>query len=197
MSEAIESHSTNSNARRPHALHRALILLACLAYVGVTAYYGVRHVLGDTSQIAESPAGYFFTWDMFPGYETESTRRTVVGRAGERFVQLLPATSHRYRYGVNAAATRLDIDARRANLTPTLEPIIARYNAEHPQQPIEEVFIVEEYRPAKFNLPDDLYEQVYGEPKPQRSYLRIGQSLRVVNGKLVRYADKTSQRAEP
>ena len=65
-------------------LQRLGVIVICVAYITVTVYYSYRHTIGDTSQISESPTAYFFTWDMFPGYETATTRRTVVGLCVDR-----------------------------------------------------------------------------------------------------------------
>ncbi|MFQ5731225.1 MAG: hypothetical protein ACE5KM_04625 [Planctomycetaceae bacterium] len=171
MNDAGPNQDGRSTSGSP--VSRVAVVLLCLAYVSVTAYFGVRHVLGDVPDLTEEPAGYFFTWNMFPGYSTTTSQISVVGQAGERrFVKLLPATSHRYRFGVGNAATRMDMDRRRSNIEPTLQRLLKRYDAEHPDEPIETVFVVETYWPSRFNLPDDLYREVYGETNPHRKYVR-------------------------
>jgi len=150
---------------------RIVIALFCVGYLGVTGYFAGRHLLGDS---LSHELAYFFTWDMFPGYATESSRRKVVGLTrDDRFVQVLPARWHRYRTGINGAVSRIDIDKQPENLTPTLQRLVSEYNRRHPEAPIEHAVIVEEYWPHRFNLPDDLYEDVYGEPNPRRRYWRI------------------------
>ena len=52
------------------------IVLICVAYAAVSGYFACRHLLGDP---LSHPTAYFFTWNMFPGYTTDTSRRTVVG----------------------------------------------------------------------------------------------------------------------
>jgi|GEM_PF-1897781 len=150
---------------------RAGVLLFCTAYLFATAWFGVRHVLGDS---LSHPGAYFFTWDMFPGYVTETSRRMVVGHTWDgRFVKLLPENSHRFRWGIHNDVSRVDIDRNPRNLERAIERSVGEYNRAHAKSPIESVLVVEQYWPSRFNLPDDLYRQSYGEANPRRRYWRF------------------------
>jgi len=162
---------------RFETLQQTAVLLLCGAYVAVNGWFMLRHVLGDTQS---TPAAYFFTWDMFPGYVSESSRRMAVGvTTTGRYIKLLPAENHRFRWGINNAVSRMDIDHRHELLLPQLEASVRQYNRRHPDDPIQQVGIVEQYWPSKFNLPDDIYQATYDEPNPRRRYWRHGAVWRV------------------
>ncbi|MCH8830048.1 MAG: hypothetical protein IID45_10780 [Planctomycetes bacterium] len=157
--------------RVPVRVRRIAAVVVVLLYVGVSALFGVRHLLGDS---LSHPTAYFFTWDMFPGYATDSSRRYFVGMTrSSRYVQLLPSSNEQFHWGINNDVRRIDIDRRAENFLPALRRSVQRYNREHPDDPISLVVLVERYWPFKFNLPDDLYESAYGEPNPHRKYWRM------------------------
>lgn len=156
---------------RIRGLQKVGVLLFCAAYLAATAFFLGRQVLGDS--IAQE-ASYFFTWDMFPDYETESARRMVLGLTDDgRFVQLLPAAEHRFRWGVDGTVSRIDIDRRTPQLDEPLKRQIDRFEERRPGNPIHSVLVVEQFWPNKFNLPGDLYESTYGERLPRRRHWRI------------------------
>jgi hypothetical protein len=166
--QRIRRAGSSAFARR---IRRAGVLLFCAAYLLTTAWFTLRHVLGDS---LSHPVAYFFTWDMFPGYVTESSRRMVVGHTqDERFVKLLPSESHRFRWGINNEVSRLDVDRNAKNLEWAIEQSVGEYNDAHSKSPIKSVLIVEQYWPSRFNLPDDLHREHYGEPNPHRRYWRF------------------------
>jgi hypothetical protein len=160
-----------ASRRFPRRIGRAGVLLFCAAYLLATAWFAVRHVLGDS---LSHPAAYFFTWDMFPGYATETSRRMVVGHTRDgRFVKLLPDNLHRFRWGINDDVSRIDIDRNPRNLERAIERSLGEYNRDHAKSPVKSVLVVEQYWPSRFNLPDDLYRETYGEPNPHRWYWRF------------------------
>lgn len=150
---------------------RGGILLAVAAYLGVSAWFAVHHMMGDP---LSHPSAYFFTWNMFPGYTTETSRRTVVGiTESGRHVRILPAANHRFRWGINDEVARIDVDRRLDNLKPDIERSLQRFNKEHPDDRVLMIMVVEQYWPSKFNLPDDIYQSTYGEPNPHRKNWRV------------------------
>lgn len=168
-----KSRTADAKAVFIRRLRRAGIFVVCAGYILVTLHFGIRHVLGDS---LSHPLAYFFTWDMFPGYRTESSRRTVIGVTREdKAVQLLPAVSHRFRTGINRDVPRIDIDKNPRNLLPAVEDALKNYNRLHAAAPIRNVFVVDRYWPSRFNLPDDLYRQAYAEPNPRRRYWRLAE----------------------
>lgn len=147
------------------------ILFVCLAYLSVNGWFMTRHMIGDSQSVN---AAYFFTWDMFPGYVTENTRRRLVGITKEgRYLQLFPEEDD-YRTGIDGKVSRLDwifLNKHLDVLREKLEPRIAALNADN-DDPIVRVVLVEEFWPTKFNLPDDLYREAYGVEHPHRRYWR-------------------------
>jgi hypothetical protein len=170
---------------------RAGVLLFCAAYLLATAWFAIRHVLGDS---LSHPAAYFFTWDMFPGYATESSRRMIVGYTrDDRFVKLLPDESHRFRWGINDEVSRFDVDRNDVNFKTAIARSVRDYNREHRRAPVDKVLFVVQYWPSRFNLPDDLYRRAYGEPNPHRRYW---QSYEVSIDKEGRVVDPPPERRE-
>ena len=144
---------------------------AIVAYLSTTAWFGLLHVLGD---LVQDPTAYFFTWDMFPFYVTESTRPIAVGltRSGEH-LQLLPGPTQQFRWGLSGKATRSDLDRSRRFLRSAVDHALKQTKTAQEDDPFVRVFVVEEYWPSRFNLTDDLYKAVYNEPNPRRKYWRI------------------------
>ncbi len=150
---------------------RGGILAVVIGYIAVSVYFAVHHMMGDP--LSHSSA-YFFTWNMFPGYTTETSRRMVVGVTAEgRYIQILPAANHHFRWGINNEVARIDVDRRLENLKPEIEKSLRRFLAEHPDDPVMLLLIVEQYWPSKYNLPDDLYEATFGKPNLHPRYWRV------------------------
>ena len=38
---------------------------------------------------------------------------------------------------------------------------------------IVQVYVIEKYWPLRFNFPNELYESLYGQPRPDRQYWRV------------------------
>ena len=150
---------------------RLAALPLIVLYLGCTAFYLYRQVVGD---VGGSPFAYFWTWDMFPNYPAESSRRIVVGETkGGRFVRLLPGERDRFRWGRAGDGTRFDIDRRGGFLMRVIDIRVARYGESKSDDRLERVYLVEHYWPLRFNLPDDIYQSAYSEPNPERKYWRI------------------------
>ena len=138
---------------------RLLALLFIVVYLSLTGFYLVRHAIGH-------PLGhelaYFWTWDMFPNYSTESIRRRAIGEtASGEYVMLVPNSRHRFRWGVHGDVTRLDIDRRLLFFRRAAVDGIGRHNTSLPNDPVRYVYLAENYWPEKFNLPSDLYRSAY------------------------------------
>ncbi|GAB4134805.1 MAG: hypothetical protein Tsb009_00260 [Planctomycetaceae bacterium] len=150
---------------------RGITVAFCVGYVMVSLWFGVRHLLGDSSS---HPTADFFTWDMFPGYATVSSRRFFLGKTESgKVVRLLPDPASQFRWGIFGTVRRLDVDKRTATFLPALERRISIYNRDHAKDRIQRVTIVEQFWPAKFNLDDELYESTYGQRHPHRKYWRV------------------------
>jgi hypothetical protein len=149
-------------------LRHFAVILFIAAYLLLTAFFFVRHAVGDS---LAHPIGYFWTWDMFPNYPTESVRRWAVGEtAGGAYVKLLPNSEHRFRWGVHGDATRFDIDRRLLFFRRATLGAIERRNALVPDDPIRFVYLTEKYWPEKLNLPDELYHGFYHDEVTKKVY---------------------------
>lgn len=148
-------------------LRRIGAVLLIVSYLATSGWFLLLHILGDSGS---TPFAYFWTWDMFPNYPAESNRRAIMGRTDtEEWVRLFPNPRNRFRWGVRGDVTRLDL-----NHTPQFARAAAEQALEsHPSQRLTEVKLVEQYWPAKFNLPDGLYGAVYGSENPQRRSWRV------------------------
>jgi hypothetical protein len=153
---------------RFHRLRRFAAILFIVAYLLLTAIYLGRHAVGDS---LGHPFGYFWTWNMFPNYPTESVRRWAVGEtAGGAYVKLLPNSAHQFRWGVHNDATRFDIDRRPSFFRRATLDAIERRNALVPDDPIRHVYLAEQYWPQKLNLPGALYRGFYHDEVTGKVY---------------------------
>src|SRR5262245_28566470 len=84
----------------------ALLLIS--AYLAATAWFLWKHMLGDS---VSHPIAYFFTWDMFPGYYTESLKRFAIGEttSGARLL-VHPSPWDQFRGGIRGDLTRIDLE---------------------------------------------------------------------------------------
>lgn len=122
------------------ALRRLPACLFIAAYLLLTAWYLARHVVGDPG---EFPLRYFFTWDMYPAYDTEIARPLVVGFDAEgRAWQLVPGPLDQFRWGNHNDAARTDLD-RRSVLLRRIVAAEVRRLADAPKS----VTVFEHYRP--------------------------------------------------
>lgn len=141
------------------------------AYVAATGWFLARNMSGDPGT---SPPAYFFTWDMFPSYVSESTRKLAVARTeGGVYRQLVPGPRDQFRWGQTDRATRFDLDRGGHFWQEAAERALERSAGRHRDDPIVYVYLIEEYWPVRFNLSEELYESEYGEPKPARRYWRV------------------------
>jgi hypothetical protein len=129
--------------------------VAVVIYLAALAGFLMQSALGDSGLF---PLSYFFTWDMFPSYYTQSSRRVAVGRtASGRYVELHPSPFQQYRGGVRGDLSRVDLERRglfyRAAVEQTLQR--SRFDADDPMQ---QIWLCEQFWPVKFNYPDELYE---------------------------------------
>lgn len=174
MSRARIDNSFGSRMRRTGAI------LIVLCYTAATVWCFGLHFLGDPGV---HPTGYFFVWDMFPFYSTDSFRVEIIGRTrSSKVVRLHPGPTQQYRRGVRGDMTRLDLERSRWHLRKVAESLADRADASAPHDPVQKVEIVERYWVPKFNYFDDLYEAEYGEPRRPREYWRPRESFERTGG---------------
>ncbi|HEY2250216.1 MAG TPA: hypothetical protein VGH74_04105 [Planctomycetaceae bacterium] len=160
---------------------RVLASLAIALYLAAHAGFLLQSALGDSGLF---PVSYFFTWDMFPSYYTESSRRVAVGRtAAGRYFTLHPSRFQQYRGGVHGDLTRVELERRGVFYPAAVEQMLQRSRLD-PDDPLQEVWLFEQYWPAKFNYPDDLYESWWGSPKPDRRSWRLVGEFDIIDGRL-------------
>ena len=162
-------------------IRRPLASLAIVIYLMALAGFLLQSSLGDTGLF---PASYFFTWDMFPSYYAESSRRVAVGRtASGRYVELHPSLFQQYRGGVHGDLTHVELERRGLFFPAAVERTLQR-SRHDADDPVQTVWLCEQYWPAKFNYPDDLYESWWGSRKPDRRSWRLLGEFDVVDGQL-------------
>jgi hypothetical protein len=150
--------------------HRAKLLAAgCIvvAYLLTTVYFFGRHVLGDS---LSHRVAYFWTWDMFPGYTSTATRHVAIGETADgEFVQLYPSESQQFRWGIDGDMTRIDMlpsvegEISASWFLAAVKSTLERTRTATDDDPITRIYLAEEYWPLRYNLSDDLYDDVYGE----------------------------------
>lgn len=177
MTPRLTTDPTHAPSRWRPIVRRFLAGAFIAGYLCATAAFLALHALGDWGV---HPISYFFTWDMFPSFYYESSRRVAVGRtANGRFIQLHPDPSQQFRGGVHGDLTRVDLDRSGASFRGIVEQTLRRNEERQRLDPIIHVDLFERYWPEKFNLPDDLYERWWGTPHPHRSYWRIREEFDV------------------
>ncbi|WP_166820368.1 hypothetical protein [Thalassoroseus pseudoceratinae] len=144
-----------------------------LAYLGMSLWFLGRHAVGDS---ASGPVPYLFTWDMFPNYPSWSARRiALVETQSGQYFQILPSRRQQYRRGSEKTHSRLDLPRNDDALRQAAEVALAdfRSSSASSDDPPTYVFLLEQFWPVRFNLPDDLYEAAYGTENPRRKSWRI------------------------
>ncbi len=152
---------------------RLLIVTAMLLYFVVTVWFLGRHAVGDS---VGGPLAYLFTWDMFPNYPAWSARRVaLVETESGQYFQILPSRHEQYRRGSQRTHSRLDLprndDAFRQAAEVALNDF--RKSQAATDNPPTYVFLLEQFWPVRFNLPDDLYQAAYETENPRRKSWRI------------------------
>lgn len=149
------------------SVQKLAVVFLIATYLAASAYHLGRHALGDPYSHFTA---YFWTWDMFPGFNCYSERRlALVETTDGRYLQVFPTPRQRYRGGVQGHLTRADLERSGACWRHVARRETARFAAEHPGQ-MRQAWLVEEYWPVRFNLSDARYERVYGEANPRRRY---------------------------
>ncbi len=150
--------------RASTALKQRVCLALAAVYVVVSLGWLGVNLLGTSPG---GKFGYFFTWDMFPHFQTESVRRVAIGqtRAGA-FVLLHPSDRQQFREGVAGDLTRVDLDRGGRYFRTIVERVRQETQSERRSDPLVRVLLFEQFWPAKFNLSDRDYERWMGSPKP-------------------------------
>ncbi len=152
-------------------LRRIASLSFIFGYLLANGWFLYRSAVGDTYS---SPIAAMMTWDMFPNYQTKSQRSFAVGKTRQgRHIDLLNELDQRFHWGQDQSLLRTDIDRSGALLKSAVQRELARDRLQNADDPVEHVYLIEEYWPARFNLPDQLYRREYDGDKPDRRYWRV------------------------
>jgi hypothetical protein len=162
----------NTSAARSLVWARRVLVMGLItAYLGMGMLCLYSHLIGDTGRFA---LGYFWTWDMFPNYPSFSARRLAVGQTKSgQYVNVFPTANVRYRRGGQGDLTRFDLPRNDAALRNAVSDTLQANSPEDLADPVTYVFLIENYWPVRFNLPEDLYQSVYHGPNPHRQAWRI------------------------
>jgi hypothetical protein len=87
-------------------------------------------------------------------------------------VQVVPSGLQQYRGGVRRDRSRVDLERGGQFFQTVAERTVEVTGAQAAADPLVELQFYEQYWPAKFNYPPDLYERWAGTPKPDRRYWR-------------------------
>jgi hypothetical protein len=152
-------------------MNRRFRFCATFAYLAALGGFLLQSALGDAALF---PVSYFFTWDMFPSYYSESSRRVAVGKTNAgRYLQLHPSPREQYRGGVHGDLTRVELERRGFFYRAAVERSIEANAERELPDPIAHVFLFEKFWPAKFNYPADLYEAWSARSRPDRVSWRL------------------------
>ena len=162
-------------------IRRTLAGLAIALYLATHAVFLLQGAVGDSGLF---PASYFFTWDMFPSYYTESSRRVAVGRtASGRFVLLHPSPFQQYRGGVHGDLSHVELERRGLFYRAAVEQTLQRSPLDADDR-VQHAWLFEQFWPVKFNYPDALYVSWFGARKSDRRCWRLVGEYDVVDGRL-------------
>lgn len=149
-----------------------LRLLVAACYLLISVVFLALHALGL------SPGGalsYAFTWDMFPGFQSRSTRRIAIGVTGTGQTLLLhPSDRQQFREGLSRDMSRPDLERSSRHFRNLAETVRLQTAAQEADDPIVHVLLCEQFWPTKFNFSDRNYAHWMGALKPASQ--RSGQS---------------------
>ncbi|RPI89998.1 MAG: hypothetical protein EHM42_02070 [Planctomycetaceae bacterium] len=139
-------------------------LVCAVVYLFVSVAILSLHLLGLSPG---GPLAYAFTWDMFPGFQSQSTRRVAIGqtRSG-RWIVLHPSGRQQFREGLWGDMSRADLERAALYFRAIAEQVRLQTLGERVDDPLVRVILGEQYWPTKFNLSDRNYIRWMGEAKP-------------------------------
>ncbi|MDA0589750.1 MAG: hypothetical protein O2820_13940 [Planctomycetota bacterium] len=159
-------------------MKRSLAVCTIACYLGALVYGVASYAVGF--KVNQSPSMYFFVWDMFCGWSAYEERLSIIGEGESgRFYQLAPAPWGNYPPYGDLSRHHYDSFAYH---TGTIAANTLRYT-DH--EPMARVFVVQTVWSKKFNLPDELWNTRYPEPKLAHHYYHLRQ-VRDPAGNLLR-----------
>jgi hypothetical protein len=184
-------------------MRRIPAALLILAWLAASAYFFVLHALSDTGR---HTAGYFWTWDMYPGYETASARRIVLARTADgRWLRLLPDGRHQFRLHARTGDldaggvplprghSRIDLNRSDGLLRRAVASAVERHAGDDAASPLVQIAVVDCYWPARFNLPAEWAEPAAGLSSARPHYWRIAAEAAVDEMGLIQWQPRSSR----
>ncbi|MFN0055472.1 MAG: hypothetical protein ACKV0T_25275 [Planctomycetales bacterium] len=147
-------------------MKRILSIGFIVAYLAALNYGNVCHMLGFRT--GAHPMMYFIVWDMFCGWAAYDSRTHIIaeGESG-KFYELTPAPweelqpwgylGRQHYDAFNNHSGKLGLNTLR--------------HTQH--EPIVRMFTIEETWAKKYNIPDNLWQARYDEPKSPQKYYRL------------------------
>lgn len=177
QTEQPDSAATLKPITRRERISRSAAVVFIALYLAVNGFFLLRNCVRPAGP---NPWVYFFTWDMYPFYRTVSSRPLAIGRtrSGE-YRELLPSPMQQFRWGADGTATRTDLDHGFVHTRSSVERILESSTVSRDDS-IVHVYLIEEYWPVRFNLPDDVYSRtidwtraIPGQSNPGRKHWKV------------------------
>ena len=149
-------------------MKRCLAICTIVSYLGALTYGVASYAIGYN--VNQTPAMYFFVWDMFCGWSAYEERISIIGEGESgRFYQLAPPPWGDYQpYG--------DLSRHHYDSFASHTGTIAANTLRHTQhEPMTRILVVQDVWSKKFNLPDDLWAERYPEPREPHHYYHLRQ----------------------
>ena len=159
-------------------MKRCLAVCTIVVYLGMLFFGVASHAVSFKAN--STPLKYFFVWDMFCGWSAYEERTNIIaeGESG-RFYQLSPPPWGDFQPFGSLSRHHYDTFTNHAGA-------VAASTLRHTQhEPIARVFVIQEAWSKKFNLPDQLWNQRYTEPKDPYHYFHLRQ-IRDSDGNVLR-----------
>lgn len=136
-----------------------VLYLSCLC-LGIGAHAMKVGLSGRT-------LSYFFVWDMFCGWEAYDNRtRLVAEDIHGQYYDVRPPWGEFHPFG-HVGRVHYDVSNN-------LVPKYIRHVLSHTSHPaIDRVYVVQEIWPKQFNLPNELWNRYYEEPRDPTSYYNL------------------------
>ena len=149
-------------------MKRVAISLFIVGYLGALTFGLFCHALNFKT--GDHPVMYFLVWDMYCGWSGYETRQHVIGEGESGTYYDLTDTpwGSITPYGGHPRQTH--------DYAGTFVMGMAQNALRQTQhESIIRLFHIDEAWPRKYNLPDDLWEQRYSEPKEWQPYYQVRQ----------------------
>lgn len=147
-------------------MKRCLTHAVIVVYLGALGWGVLAHAVSFA--VGAHPVMYFLVWDMFCGWSSFSSRLQIIGE-GESgtYYELAPGPWGEFQPFGNIGRRHYDVAGAHA-------PKLAMNALKHTRhEPITRIFVVEDCWPKKYNLPDELWAQIYDEPKDVHHYYQL------------------------